>query len=70
MHACTSPSVPGLPCRVWWALRVHGHTQAYVLEGGWRAWVAAEGAEELAEPCPLKVLPRSRPLCCYVMHGT
>lgn len=48
-----------MACRVWWALKVHGHDQVYVLEGGWRAWVAAQGAEELTEPCPLKVDFRS-----------
>jgi 3-mercaptopyruvate sulfurtransferase SseA len=47
-------------CRVWWALRVHGFTEAYVLDGGWRGWVAAGGAEELSEPCPLKVFPLSQ----------
>jgi thiosulfate/3-mercaptopyruvate sulfurtransferase len=30
--------------RLWWMLRSIGHTAASVLDGGWRAWLAAGGA--------------------------
>lgn len=28
--------------RLWWMLRYMGHTQAFVLDGGWQAWSLAE----------------------------
>jgi thiosulfate/3-mercaptopyruvate sulfurtransferase len=36
--------------RAWWLLRWLGHTRAAVLDGGFRAWVAAGGALDLGEP--------------------
>ena len=32
--------------RLWWMLRDHGHERAYVLDGGWTAWVAADAPVE------------------------
>lgn len=43
--------------RVRWALRCHGHPRAFVLEGGWQAWLDAGGEVSLHEPCPLSVRP-------------
>jgi thiosulfate/3-mercaptopyruvate sulfurtransferase len=36
--------------RAWWLLRWLGHPRAAVLDGGYRAWVAADGAIETGEP--------------------
>jgi thiosulfate/3-mercaptopyruvate sulfurtransferase len=41
--------------RVWWQLWLYGHPDPAVLCGGWAAWQAAGGQQELYEPCPLKV---------------
>ena len=30
--------------RLWWMLRHLGHVEAYVLDGGWQAWLASGGA--------------------------
>lgn len=35
--------------RAWWLLRHHGHSQVRVLDGGWAAWVAADGPVETGE---------------------
>lgn len=36
--------------RLWWMLRSIGHTRASVLDGGWQAWVATDGAVDTIEP--------------------
>ena len=33
--------------RVWFTMRHFGHRDAYVLDGGLRAWVAAHGEDSL-----------------------
>ena len=42
--------------RLWWALNTYGHTNAKVLNGGWRAWIAAasdtSGSVGLDRPGP------------------
>lgn len=40
--------------RVWWMLRVFGHDNAAVLDGGWQKWAAEGRAVETgpAAPCP------------------
>ncbi len=30
--------------RLWWSLHTYGHTDAKILNGGWRAWIAYGGA--------------------------
>lgn len=32
--------------RAWWSLRVFGHEQVAVLDGGWAAWRGVDGAEQ------------------------
>ncbi len=39
--------------RAWWLLRHHGHSHAYVLDGGYDAWVASGGGVSRAQPNPL-----------------
>ena len=49
--------------RLWWALLYYGHDEAYVLDGGWRKWLA-EGrptTDEEPEPEPAEFTPRPRP---------
>ena len=36
--------------RFWWTLRYYGHCQVRVLDGGWRAWIAAGGPVSFAPP--------------------
>lgn len=36
--------------RFWWTLRYYGHRQVRVLDGGWRAWIAAGGPVSFAPP--------------------
>jgi thiosulfate/3-mercaptopyruvate sulfurtransferase len=38
--------------RLWWMLRVFGHDDVQVLDGGLPAWIAAGGAVENGEPAP------------------
>lgn len=38
--------------RLWWMLRVFGHDQVQVLDGGLPAWVAAGGATQSGTPAP------------------
>ena len=52
-------------CRVRWALRCHGHRRAFVLEGGWKAWLHGGGEVSLHEPCPLSV----RRSLCWSQHA-
>ncbi len=35
--------------RLWWMLNYMGHTAVSVLDGGWQAWVAANGATKAGE---------------------
>lgn len=34
--------------RLWWLLRFHGFDQVQVLDGGWQAWLAAQGPVDTA----------------------
>ncbi|TAK90786.1 MAG: sulfurtransferase [Aquabacterium sp.] len=36
--------------RLWWLLRFHGFDQIQVLDGGWQAWLAAQGPVDTASP--------------------
>ncbi|HWV15698.1 MAG TPA: sulfurtransferase [Cellvibrio sp.] len=36
--------------RAWWLLRYMGHQQVYLLDGGFKAWVAFKGALDKREP--------------------
>lgn len=49
--------------RFWWLLRWLGHDQVTVLDGGWRAWVAAKQPTTDALPAPRAgaFTPRVRP---------
>ncbi len=38
--------------RLWWMLRSLGHDKAFVLDGGWAAWVAADAPVSTASPIP------------------
>ncbi len=43
----------GYAARLWWMLRAIGHDRVALLDGGWRAWLSAGGAEEVSVP-PLR----------------
>lgn len=49
--------------RVWLMLRWMGHDRVAVLDGGWQAWVAADGAvtDTVPEPTPTTYPARLRP---------
>jgi thiosulfate/3-mercaptopyruvate sulfurtransferase len=49
--------------RLWWVLTYYGHDHVFVLDGGWKKWIA-EGrptASEVPEPEPAAFTPRPRP---------
>lgn len=43
-----------IAARLWWLLRWIGHDNVAVLDGGFPAWVAAEGPVESGEPGPVE----------------
>ena len=50
--------------RLWWALTYYGHDGVYVLDGGWRKWMAEDRpttAEVLFEPELAAFTPEPRP---------
>jgi thiosulfate/3-mercaptopyruvate sulfurtransferase len=47
---CYDESNGSFAARAWWLLRWLGHAQAAVLDGGFKAWLAAGGAVETGEP--------------------
>lgn len=36
--------------RLWWALQYYGHEEAYVLDGGWKKWIAEDRPVESTMP--------------------
>lgn len=52
--------------RAWWTLRYYGHEQVRVLDGGYRAWVAADlpvvGGNDAAAPGDFTARPGHMPL--------
>jgi thiosulfate/3-mercaptopyruvate sulfurtransferase len=49
--------------RLWWVLTYYGHDRVYVLDGGWRKWIA-EGRPTtcvVPDPEPAAFTPRPRP---------
>jgi thiosulfate/3-mercaptopyruvate sulfurtransferase len=57
-HAAVTPAA-----RLWWMLRFLGHERVYVLDGGWRAWVAARAPEtqEVPSRTVRRFVPNPRP---------
>ncbi|MDQ0190012.1 sulfurtransferase [Alicyclobacillus cycloheptanicus] len=49
----------GMAARAWWLIRYLGHEQVAVLDGGWKAWLAAGGAADTGMP---KLHPTTFPL--------
>lgn len=47
-----STADPWWATRLWWMLRVFGHAQVQVLDGGWQGWQAAGGAAETGPGAP------------------
>ncbi len=52
----------GIAARLWWMLRWLGHDRTAVLDGGWRAWLAAGGpvGKDFPSPKPVHFKPRLR----------
>ena len=52
-----------IAARLWWMLRWLGHEAVAVLDGGWPAWLAAEGPTAAAVPAPVPAvfIPHPRP---------
>lgn len=58
--------------RLWWVLNYYGHTNARVLNGGWRKWFAESRPVTLDIPAPRRVTftPRAEPdLLCTLDYG-
>lgn len=54
--------------RLWWALRLTGHSNVKILDGGWKRWLAEGRPVSVDSACPLKVSDgvRGHGSCRYV----
>lgn len=65
-HAAVTPAA-----RLWWMLRFLGHDRVYVLDGGWRAWVAAREpvSQEVPQRATRRFVPHPRPEMAVDVEG-